>query len=174
MSLKNSPIYEFFCKGMLNRHRKGIRFDDDGNVICEPKAEFGSDVEIDGKTYVNNISDIVDKNGNGAQVVTFNHHVEITGPDGFLSMDLITEDNNLKKYDSLGDLITKFNGNKRSCNCISASQDTIKFYNVISFGSTTADTKLMGRSFKGATLTGDTLTSVFGSTINVTDEVTAM
>ena len=61
MTAKNKPTYELFCKGIMNKSRKGVRFDADGNVIVEPKAEFGSDVEVDGKITINGASDIVDK-----------------------------------------------------------------------------------------------------------------
>ena len=63
MAAKNKPIYEFFCKGMMNRKHKGIRFDENGNVVCEPNAEFGADVEVDGKLRINSAKDLVTKDG---------------------------------------------------------------------------------------------------------------
>lgn len=63
MTAKNKPTYELFCKGIMNKSRKGVRFDADGNVIVEPKAEFGSDVEVDGQLTINSASDLKTKDG---------------------------------------------------------------------------------------------------------------
>ena len=65
MSKKNNPIYEIFSKGMMNRNHKGVRFDDEGNVVIEPKAEFGADVDVDGKLTINSASDLKTKDGTG-------------------------------------------------------------------------------------------------------------
>lgn len=63
MTAKNKPTYELFCKGIMNKSRKGVRFDADGNVIVEPKAEFGSDVEVDGQLTINGASSLKTKDG---------------------------------------------------------------------------------------------------------------
>lgn len=65
MAAKNKPTYELFCKGIMNRKHKGLRFDENGNVICEPKAEFGSDVDVDGKLTINSAKDLKTKDGTG-------------------------------------------------------------------------------------------------------------
>ena len=53
----------FFCKGIMNRKRKGLMFDENGNVVCEPKAEFRSDVDVDGILTINSAKDLVTKDG---------------------------------------------------------------------------------------------------------------
>lgn len=63
MSAKNKPTYELFCKGIMNNKRKGLRFDENGNVVCEPKAEFGADVDVDGKLTINSVKDLLTKDG---------------------------------------------------------------------------------------------------------------
>lgn len=63
MSAKNKPIYELFCKGIMNRKHKGLRFDENGNVVCEPNAEFGADVEVDGSLTINSAKDLKTKDG---------------------------------------------------------------------------------------------------------------
>jgi hypothetical protein len=63
MSAKNKPTYELFCKGIMNRKRKGLRFDENGNVVCEPKAEFGADVDVDGALTINSAKDLKTKDG---------------------------------------------------------------------------------------------------------------
>lgn len=63
MAAKNKPIYEFFCKGIMNRKHKGIRFDENGNVVCEPNAEFGADVDVNGALTINSAKDLKTKDG---------------------------------------------------------------------------------------------------------------
>lgn len=63
MSAKNKPTYELFCKGIMNRKRKGLRFDENGNVVCETNAEFGADVEVDGSLIINSAKDLKTKDG---------------------------------------------------------------------------------------------------------------
>lgn len=47
----------------MNRKRKGLRFDENGNVVCEPNAEFGADVEVDGSLTINSAKDLKTKDG---------------------------------------------------------------------------------------------------------------
>lgn len=47
----------------MNRKHKGMMFDENGNVVCEPNAEFGADVEVDGKFKINSAKDLVTKDG---------------------------------------------------------------------------------------------------------------
>lgn len=63
MSAKNKPTYELFCKGIMNSKHKGMRFDENGNVVCEPNAEFGADVEVDGSLTINSAKDLKTKDG---------------------------------------------------------------------------------------------------------------
>lgn len=55
----------------MNRKHKGLRFDENGNVICEPKAEFGSDVDVDGKLTINSAKDLKTKDGTSFDNQTF-------------------------------------------------------------------------------------------------------
>lgn len=63
MTAKNKPTYEIFSKGVINKKNKGIRFDEAGNVVVEPKAEFGADVDVDGTLTINSASDLKTKDG---------------------------------------------------------------------------------------------------------------
>lgn len=47
----------------MNRKHKGLMFDENGNVVCEPNAEFGSDVEVDGALTINSATDLKTKDG---------------------------------------------------------------------------------------------------------------
>lgn len=47
----------------MNRKHKGIRFDENGNVVCEPNAEFGADVDVDGALTINSAKDLKTKDG---------------------------------------------------------------------------------------------------------------
>lgn len=63
MSKKNNPIYEIFSKGIMNSKHKGMKFDENGNVVCELNAEFGADVEVDGSLTINSAKDLKTKDG---------------------------------------------------------------------------------------------------------------
>lgn len=106
------------------------------------------------------------------QATLYRHTITIVGPNGDLSMNIDTESN--AKMDSITDLIAKFKGNKLGCYCVSGSNENMAIYTNITFGSTSAECILSGRNFKGAILTGDKLTTVFGSTMEVKDTITAM
>lgn len=63
MSAKNKPTYDLFCKGIINHKHKGLRFDENENVVCELNAEFGADVEVDGTLTINSAKDLKTKDG---------------------------------------------------------------------------------------------------------------
>lgn len=68
----------------MNRKHKGIRFDENGNVACEPNAEFGADVEVDGALTINSAKDLKTKDGSslGDTIPT----LEITNTDDGMAL----------------------------------------------------------------------------------------
>lgn len=202
MTAKNKPTYELFCKGIMNKSRKGVRFDADGNVIVEPKAEFGSDVEVDGQLTINSASDLKTKDGTGfasksdlsnlatkeelnaKQSTLYRHTVTIYNFAGSEKILLVMTHDSKKNLaiNSVQDLIEVFKGTSLSCTCtrwtmihISDEVDDIYINNV-------AYSKInIGNSLAEITLdTAEDLeeysfTDVFGtSDFTISDTVTAM
>lgn len=128
MTAKNKPTYELFCKGIMNKSRKGVRFDADGNVIVEPKAEFGSDVEVDGQLTINSASDLKTKDGTGfaskeelnaKQSTLYRHTVCIINANaqsGPFALSFTAESEKNLEIDSIQDLISVFGNTSLSCN----------------------------------------------------------
>lgn len=106
------------------------------------------------------------------QSTLYRHTITIVGPNGDLSMNIDTESD--AKMVSINDLIAKFKGNKLGCYCVSGINEGLAIYTNITFGTTSAECRLSGRNFRGNILTGDTLTTVFGDTMEVEDTITAM
>ena len=202
MTAKNKPTYELFCKGIMNKSRKGVRFDADGNVIVEPKAEFGSDMEVDGQLTINSASDLKTKDGTGfasksdlsnlatkeelnaKQSTLYRHTVIIYNfaPSGNILLVMTHDSKKNLAINSVQDLIEVFKGTSLSCTCtistmihISDEVDDIYINNV-------AYSKInIGNSLAEITLdtAGDleeySFTDVFDtSDFTISDTVTAM
>lgn len=153
MAAKNKPIYEFFCKGMMNRKHKGIRFDENGNVVCEPNAEFGADVEVDGTLTINSAKDLVTKDGTS---LGSNPYFEITYAGGDEGYSLSAEE--CTKIKNGYDIIVNDEG----------VDGKYKFFNIgyVSFGETTIYAFTVSIGFTGliggvAIISGDTGSFIF-------------
>lgn len=204
MTAKNKPTYELFCKGIMNKSRKGVRFDADGNVIVEPKAEFGSDVEVDGQLAINSASDLKTKDGTGfasksdlstlatkeelnaKQSTLYRHTVTITTENNnnseAICISFTAESEKNLKIDSIQDLVSVFGNTELSCSGM-AFNNTHQSYSTITkiFYTITVGTSLATTTFAYADIgtsyytEGGKFTDIIGKAgFIIFDTVTAM
>ena len=202
MTAKNKPTYELFCKGIMNKSRKGVRFDADGNVIVEPKAEFGSDVEVDGQLTINSASDLKTKDGTGfasksdlsnlatkeelnAKQSTLYRHTVIIATENNNNREAIcisftAESEKNLEIDSFQDLVSVFGNTELSCSGMALSKtdnSTItKFFYTITVGTSLATTTFIYADIGTSVYTeGGKFTDIIGKAgFVIFDTVTAM
>ena len=137
----------------MNRKHKGIRFDENGNVVCEPNAEFGADVEVDGTLTINSAKDLVTKDGTS---LGSNPYFEITYAGGDEGYSLSAEE--CTKIKNGYDIIVNDEG----------VDGKYKFFNIgyVSFGENTIYAFTVSIGFTGligavAIISGDTGSFIF-------------
>ena len=179
---KNNPIYEFFCKGIMNKKHKGARFDDEGNFVVEPKAEFGDDVSIDGKLTLNSASDIVTKDGSSIggdvskkQNTLYRHTVTITNGTAKAYATFTADSEKNTKIDSIQDLIAVFGNTKISISGFAYSIEASKILLRLDIGTAIGSTNVQFAEIAAGEFVPLSFTSVFGTSgFVIDDDPTAM
>lgn len=153
-------------------------------LSVEGKAEFGSDVEVDGQLTINSASDLKTKDGTGFASKLYRHTVIIATENNnnseAICISFTAESENNLEIDSIKDLVSVFGNTELSCSGMALNKtdnSTItKFFYTIMVGTSLATTTFVYANIGTSFYTeGGKFTDIIGKAgFTIFDTVTAM